>query len=535
MTNKTSRLDRLSLWGTGVKAGLAALAAAFMISTASPVMAQQPATPPTTEAPAPDAAAPAEQPATDAAPAETVAEPAPAEEAAPAAKTYDTGNLTWMLVSTILVLLMIVPGLALFYGGLVRAKNMLSMLMQVTTVTVIGMIAWALWGYSLAFTDGGGLNKFVGGFSKMFLNGTVYHPTDIFAGVETFSVGVYIPELAFVCFQMTFACITAALVLGGVAERLKFAGVVIFAILWPLLSYYPMAHMVWYWAGATSAVGQTAESLAAGAGQIWAWGGLDFAGGTVVHINAGVAALMGALILGKRQGYKSSPMPPHSLVLTYVGAGLLWVGWFGFNAGSNLEANGYAAVAMVNTLLATAAAGFSWVVVEWVLRRRPSMLGLASGIVAGLVAVTPAAGFAGPMGAIVLGLVVSPVCVLFCSLIKSALKYDDSLDAFGIHAVGGIIGAIGTGILVAPDLGGAGIIDWATCSAETATCGVLEYNMAAQVTAQAMGVALTVVWSAVASTIVWFVVKILTGGRVSQEIEEEGLDINEHGEAAYHP
>ncbi|HEY7798971.1 MAG TPA: ammonium transporter, partial [Hyphomonadaceae bacterium] len=374
-----------------------------MISTASPVMAQQPATPPTTEAPAPDAAAAAEQPAPDAAaPAETVAEPAPAEEAAPAAKTYDTGNLTWMLVSTILVLLMIVPGLALFYGGLVRAKNMLSMLMQVTTVTVIGMIAWALWGYSLAFTDGGGLNKFVGGFSKMFLNGTVYHPTDIFAGVETFSVGVYIPELVFVCFQMTFACITAALVLGGVAERLKFAGVVIFAILWPLLSYYPMAHMVWWWSGATSAVGQDAASLAAGAGQIWAWGALDFAGGTVVHINAGIAALMGALILGKRQGYKSSPMPPHSLVLTYVGAGLLWVGWFGFNAGSNLEANGYAAVAMVNTLLATAAAGFSWVVVEWVLRRRPSMLGLASGIVAGLVAVTPAAGFAGPMGAIVL-------------------------------------------------------------------------------------------------------------------------------------
>jgi Amt family ammonium transporter len=519
-----------------LKAGLAALAAAFMISTVSPVMAQQPATPPTTEAPAPDAAAPAEQPAEAAPPAEAVAEPAaPAEEAAPAAKTYDTGNLTWMLVSTILVLLMIVPGLALFYGGLVRAKNMLSMLMQVTTVTVIGMIAWALWGYSLAFTDGGGLNKFVGGFSKMFLNGTVYHPTDIFAGVETFSVGVYIPELVFVCFQMTFACITAALVLGGVAERLKFAGVVIFAILWPLLSYYPMAHMVWWWSGATSAVGQDWDSLNGGAGLIWSFGALDFAGGTVVHINAGIAALMGALILGKRQGYKSSPMPPHSLVLTYVGAGLLWVGWFGFNAGSNLEANGYAAVAMVNTLLATAAAGFSWVVVEWVLRRRPSMLGLASGIVAGLVAVTPAAGFAGPMGAIVLGLVVSPVCVLFCSVIKSALKYDDSLDAFGIHAIGGIIGAIGTGFLVNPALGGAGIIDWATCSAETATCGVAAYDMVTVVTAQAKGVAVTVVWSAVASTIVWFVVKILTGGRVSQEIEEEGIDINEHGEAAYHP
>ena len=509
-----------------------------MLSTLSPVSAQQPTpeAPPTVEAPVTPPADAAAPPA-DAAPVEPVVEEAAPveEEAAPVAKVYEQGNLTWMLVSTILVLMMIVPGLALFYGGLIRTKNMLSMLMQVTTVTVIGMMAWAFWGYSLAFTSGGDLDNFVGGFSKMFLQGTVYHPTDVFAGVETFSVGVYIPEIVFVCFQMTFACITAALVLGGVAERLKFAGVVLFAVLWPLLSYYPMAHMVWWWAGATSAVGQTAQQLADGAGQIWAWGALDFAGGTVVHINAGVAALMGAIILGPRLGYKQSPMPPHSLVLTYVGAGLLWVGWFGFNAGSNLEANGYAGVAMVNTLLATAAAGFSWVVVEWVLRRRPSMLGLASGIVAGLVAVTPAAGFAGPMGAIVLGLIVSPVCVLFCSLIKNALKYDDSLDAFGIHGIGGIIGAIGTGILVDPALGGAGIIDWATCSAETATCGVLEYNMTAQVTAQAMAVGLAVVWSAVASTIVWFIVKLLTGGRVKQEVEEEGIDINEHGEAAYHP
>jgi Amt family ammonium transporter len=543
MLNKSSRVDRLSLWGAGLKAGLAAIAAAFVLTNLSPATAQPPATPPATEAPvaAPEVAPPVEAVAPEAAAPEAAApeaaapEEAAVEEAAPTPKVYEQGNLTWMLVSTVLVLMMIVPGLALFYGGLVRTKNMLSMLMQVTTVTVIGMIAWALWGYSLAFTDGGGLNKFVGGLSKMFLNGTVYNATDIFAGVETFSVGVYIPELVFVCFQMTFACITAALVLGGVAERLKFSGVVIFAVLWPLLSYYPMAHMVWWWAGATSAVGQTADQLVAGAGQIWAWGGLDFAGGTVVHINAGIAALMGALILGKRTGYKQSPMPPHSLVLTYVGAGLLWVGWFGFNAGSNLEANGYAAVAMVNTLLATAAAGLSWVIVEWVLRRRPSMLGLASGIVAGLVAITPAAGFAGPMGAIVLGLIVSPVCILFCSAIKSALKYDDSLDAFGIHGIGGIIGAIGTGILVDPALGGAGIIDWSTCSAETAACGMLEYNMTAQVTAQAMGVGLTVLWSAVASSIVWFIIKLLTGGRVSQDVEEEGIDINEHGEAAYHP
>jgi ammonium transporter, Amt family len=456
-----------------------------------------------------------------------------AEEAAPA-PSPEKGDTTWMLVSTFLVLLMIIPGLALFYGGLVRAKNMLSMLMQVSVVTVIGMLAWVGWGYSLAFTDGGGLNKFVGGFGKLFLDGAVYGEDGAFTLVETFSVGVYMYEIMFVCFQMTFACITAALVLGGVAERLKFAGVVVFAILWPLLSYYPIAHMVWWWAGATSSVGQTAEAIAAGAGQIWAWGALDFAGGTVVHINAGVAALVGAIILGKRQGYKSEPMPPHNLTFTYIGAGLLWVGWFGFNAGSNLESNGYAVLAMLNTLLATAAAGLSWVVTEWVTRRRPSMLGLASGIVAGLVAVTPAAGFAGPMGAIILGLVVSPVCLIFCSAIKNALKYDDSLDAFGIHAVGGIVGAIGTGIVADPALGGAGWIDWSTCSAETATCAVGAYDMATQVIAQAKGVLLTIAWSAVASAIVWFVVKLLTGGRVKADVEEEGLDINEHGEMAYH-
>ena len=529
MFSKISRLDRLSLWGSGLKAGLAAVAAAVMFTTLSPATAQQPAeAPPAAEAPAaaPDAAAPAAE-AVAAAPEEA----APAEEAAPTWPPPDKGDTTWMLVSTVLVLLMIVPGLALFYGGLVRTKNMLSMLMQVTTVTVIGMIAWCLWGYSLSFTTGPeALDNFIGGTSKLFLAGVT--PA---SNVETFSVGVYIPELVFVAFQMTFACITAALVLGGVAERLKFAGVVIFAVLWPLLSYYPMAHMVWWWAGATSAIGQDAASLANGAGQIWAWGALDFAGGTVVHINAGIAALMGAIILGPRLGYKQSPMPPHSLVLTYVGAGLLWVGWFGFNAGSNLEANGYAALAMINTLLATAAAGLSWVIVEWALRRRPSMLGAASGIVAGLVAITPAAGFAGPVGAIVLGLIVSPVCVIFCSVIKNALKYDDSLDAFGIHAIGGIIGAIGTGILVSPDLGGAGIVDFSTCDAATATCGALAYDMTAQVTYQAMGVGLTVVWSAIASSIVWFVVKLATGGRVSQEVEEEGIDINEHGEAAYHP
>jgi Amt family ammonium transporter len=344
-----------------------------------------------------------------------------------------------------------------------------------------------------------------------------------------------LPELVFFVFQMTFACITAALVLGGVAERMKFSGVVIFAVLWPLLSYYPIAHMVWWWAGATSAVGQSAEQLAAGAGHLWAIGAIDFAGGTVVHINAGVAALVGALILGARQGYRQEPMAPHSLTLTFVGAGLLWVGWFGFNAGSNLESNMYAALAMTNTLLATAAAGISWVLVEWVTRKRPSMLGMASGVVAGLVAITPAAGFSGPMGAIVLGLIASPICILFCSAIKNALKYDDSLDAFGIHAVAGIIGAIGTGVVVSPALGGAGIVDFSTCKAETMACDALAYDMGAQVWMQTQAVLIAIVWSAVASAIVFFLIKIVGQLRASKEVEEEGLDISEHGERAYHP
>jgi Amt family ammonium transporter len=306
----------------------------------------------------------------------------------------------------------------------------------------------------------------------------------------------------------------------------KFAGVVVFAVLWPLLSYYPLAHMVWWWAGATSAFGTTAEELVGGAGLIWQQGALDFAGGTVVHINAGVAALVGALILGARDSYRREPTPPHSLTLTLVGAGLLWVGWFGFNAGSNLEANGYAALAMVNTFVATAAAGLSWVAVEWITRGRPSMLGLASGVVAGLVAITPAAGFAGPLGSIVLGLIVSPICVLFCSKIKNALKYDDSLDAFGIHAVGGIVGAIATGVLVNPALGGAGVVDFTT--------GETGYDAGVQIMAQIKGVAITVVWSAVMSAIVFSLIKFTVGLRVSKETEEEGLDIVEHGERAYH-
>ena len=361
-------------------------------------------------------------------------------QAPAAAPTPDKGDTAWMLVSTILVLLMIVPGLALFYGGLVRAKNMLSVLTQTLVITCIVMVVWALWGYSMAFTDGGSLNSYVGGFSKMFLKGV-----DTAANVETFSRGVVIPEIVFVAFQMTFAAITTALVIGGFAERIKFSAVVAFSILWPTLVYFPMAHMVWFWAGPEFASTNPADATVAGAGLIWGFGALDFAGGTVVHINAGIAALVGALLVGKRVGYHSEPMAPHSLTLTMVGAALLWVGWFGFNAGSNLEANGYAGLAMVNTFLATAAAGFTWPLVEWILKGKPSLLGAASGVVAGLVAITPAAGFAGPMGAIVLGLIVSPICLFFVSVVKNALKYDDSLDVFGVHAIGGIVGAIATG------------------------------------------------------------------------------------------
>jgi Amt family ammonium transporter len=499
---------------------LAAMLAGGALAPAAFAQEAAPAAAPAAMEAAPDTAvAPAEAPAPAAA-------AAPAEAAAP---TVDKGDTTWMLVSTVLVLLMIIPGLALFYGGLVRQKNMLSMLMQISTVTVIGMIAWLLYGYSLAFSDGGGLDKFVGGAGRLFLKDVTPAST-----VATFSTGVAIPELVFICFQMTFACITAALVLGGVAERMKFAAVVAFAVLWPLLSYYPMAHMVWWWAGPDAVAAAPTDPIQSGL--IWSFGALDFAGGTVVHINAGIAALVGALIVGPRKGYGTEAMPPHSLTLTLAGAGLLWVGWFGFNAGSNLEANGYAALAMINTLVCTAAAGLSWVAVEWITRKKASMLGLASGLVAGLVAVTPAAGFAGPVGALLLGLIVSPICVIFCSTIKNALKYDDSLDAFGIHAVGGIVGAIATGFLVNPHWGGAGVVDYTTCAADgdISTCDTAAYVMGTQVLAQIKAVLLAIAWSGVMSTIVFFVIKYTVGLRPSVETEEEGLDITEHGERAYH-
>jgi ammonium transporter, Amt family len=470
-------------------------------------------------------------------------DPALAQDAAPAAPTPDKGDTAWMLVSSILVLLMVVPGLALFYGGLVRTKNMLSVLTQVFAIASIAALVWVFYGYSLAFTNGGGLNDYVGGLSKAFLSGV-----DATTVAATFSNGVVIPEYVYLCFQMTFAMITPALIVGAFAERMKFSALILFAVLWLTFIYFPIAHMVWYWGGpdvlgnAAKAVAAAADPAAkataqagldaalADAGLVFQWGALDFAGGTVVHINAGIAGLVGALLIGKRVGYGRDLIAPHSLTMTMIGAALLWVGWFGFNAGSNLEANGTAALAMINTFVATAAAGLSWLLVEWGAKGKPSLLGLVSGAIAGLVAVTPASGFAGPMGSIVLGLIAGAVCYVFCSSVKNALGYDDSLDVFGIHCIGGIIGAIGTGILVNPALGGAGIPDYVS---SPGTLVVADYVFGTAVWAQVKAVVLTLVWSGVGSAILYKLVDVVIGLRVTQEEEREGLDLADHGERAY--
>jgi Amt family ammonium transporter len=391
---------------------------------------------------------------------------------------------------------MTVPGLALFYGGLVRAKNMLSMLMQVFVITCTMMIVWVIYGYSLALNGGGAFGAFIGGFSRLFLAGVTPDST-----VATFSDGVEIPEYIFICFQMTFACITPALIVGGFAERMRFSAVLLFCILWSTFVYMPVAHMVWY-----------------GEGYLFAMGALDFAGGTVVHINAGIAALVGCLVLGPRIGHLREAMPPHSLTLTMVGGSLLWVGWFGFNAGSNLEANGGTTLAVINTFVATAGATLGWMVAEWMGKARPSLLGVISGAVAGLVAVTPAAGLIGPMGAIVLGVVAGVVCYFFCTTVKNAMGYDDSLDVFGIHGIGGMIGSIGTGILVSPALGGVGLDG---------------YSMGGQVWTQFVAVLITVAWCGVVSFVLYKVVDMLVGLRVTGDREREGLDLAEHGERAY--
>ncbi|TIM35803.1 MAG: ammonium transporter, partial [Mesorhizobium sp.] len=410
--------------------------------------------------------------------------------------------------------LMTIPGLALFYGGLVRAKNMLSVLMQVFTITSVVMIVWVFYGYSLAFTPG---NAFIGGLSKMFLAGV-----DVTTLSETFTKGVAIPELVFVIFQMSFACITPALIVGAFAERIKFSAVILFTILWVTFVYFPIAHMVWFWGGPSA--------YSDPSGLIFSFGAIDFAGGTVVHINAGIAGLVGALMVGKRIGYNKDVMAPHSMTLTMVGASLLWVGWFGFNAGSNLEANAYAVLAMVNTFVATAAAAVTWIVLETLLRGKASMLGAVSGAVTGLVAVTPAAGFAGPMGVIVLGIVATCVCYFFVSVVKNKFGYDDSLDVFGIHCIGGIIGALGTGILVNPALGGAGVVDYSTADFAAGYAGT-----ATQLWSQFKGVLVTVLWSGIGSAILYKIVDMIVGLRPTADAEREGLDLTSHGEAAYHP
>lgn len=433
------------------------------------------------------------------------------------ATMVNKGDVSWMLVSSALVLMMSVPALALFYGGLVRTKNMLSVLMQVLAIVSVAALVWVGWGYSMAFTSGGE-NHFFGGFSKAFLKGV-----DGTTMAATFTNNLYLPEYVFVIFQMTFACITPALIVGAFAERVKFWPLMLFTVLWLTIVYFPMAHMVWYWAGPDFLPDSPSDY-----GLIWGWGALDFAGGTVVHINAGIAGLAGCLVLGKRIGYKKEPMPPHSLTMTMIGASLLWIGWFGFNAGSNLEANGVTAVAFINTFVATAAAALAWALIEQLVHGKPSLLGAASGAVAGLVAITPAAGFAAPVTSIILGAVASLVCFFFVTTVKNKLGYDDTLDVFGIHCVGGIIGAIGTGIVADPALGGQGFFDYTVFPA-----AVGSYDMVGQVITQTKAVGLTLAFSGIVSAILFFAIDKTIGLRPTPEAEVEGLDISEHGERAY--
>jgi ammonium transporter, Amt family len=433
------------------------------------------------------------------------------------ATMVNKGDTTWMLVASALVLMMSIPALALFYGGLVRTKNMLSVLMQVFIIVSVGAVMWVLVGYSLAFTSG---SPYIGGLSKAMLAGVT---TGTYAA--TFSNNVYIPEYAFVIFQMTFACITPALIIGAFAERIKFWPLIVFCIGWSLLAYYPIAHMVWFWAGPDFL---SVPEYSGDMGLLWGWGALDFAGGTVVHINAGIAGLVGCLVVGKRIGHNKEPMPPHSLTMTMIGASLLWVGWFGFNAGSNLESNGLTALAFLNTFVATAAATLSWVLVEQLRHGRASLLGAVTGALAGLVAVTPAAGFASPGGALILGLIVSPICYIFVSSVKKAMGYDDSLDVFGVHGIGGIVGAIATGILADPALGGQGWYDYTVFPAVAGA-----YDMGGQVWTQIKAVAVTVVWTGVVSLVLFYVIKMVFGLRPSADDERQGLDQTSHGESAY--
>ena len=464
--------------------------------------------------------------AAEVAPAE-VAAPAAEAEAAPAAAApeFNKGDIAWMLTSTLLVLFMVLPGLALFYGGMVRAKNVLSLSMQIFVTFCLISLLWAVYGYSFAFTQGS--TSFIGGFDRLFLKNMLDAAGNLTAAA-TFSKGIYIPEYLYAAFQMTFAALTPCLIVGAFAERMKFSAVLLFMVLWFTFAYLPIAHMVWFWAGPDAyTTKEAADAATAGAGYIFQMGALDFAGGTVVHINAGIAGLVGCLLIGKRRGFGTQSLAPHNVPFTMIGAALLWVGWFGFNVGSNLEANAFAAQVFINTFLATAAAVLAWTFGEWAIRGKPTMLGAASGAVAGLVAITPACGWVGPMGSIFIGVVGGLVCMLAVVKLKAILGYDDSLDVFGVHCIGGIIGALLTGVFNSPDLGGTGVYDYVSGTWGFAGIG-------SQVLIQAKAVGVTILWSGIVSFVAFKLIDIVIGLRVSEELETEGLDTAEHGERAYH-
>jgi Amt family ammonium transporter len=467
---------------------------------------------------------PADKPAATA-PAAAAAAPGATATPAPA-PTPNKGDVAWMLTSTALVLMMSIPGLALFYGGMVRAKNMLSMLMQVFVTFSLIVVLWCIYGYSLAFTEG---NAYFGGLDRLFLGGTFDAVKGDFAMAATFSKATPIPELVFVAFQATFAAITCCLILGAFAERVKFSAVLIFMVLWFTFSYTPVAHMVWFWMGPDAyTTAKVVDEMNGKAGLLWQWGALDFAGGTVVHINAGIAGLVGAYLVGKRVGFGKEAMTPHNLPMTMIGAALLWMGWFGFNAGSALEANNSAALAFMNTFLATACAVLAWTFGEWLFKGKPSMLGAASGAVAGLVAITPAAGNVGIPGAFVIGTAAGLVCLWAVNQLKGWLGADDSLDVFGVHAVGGALGALLTGVFNSQSLGGPGIVtDWVT--GKVGSNPILD-----QVWIQAQAVGVTIVVSGVVALVAFKIADLIVGLRVTEEEEREGLDVNSHGETAYH-
>jgi len=520
-----TRTKAVSLWLMSLV--ICACAVLVTISAHAQDKAAAPAAAPAATAPADAKAAPAaDAKAADAA-APAAAPAAAAAAPAAAAPSPQKGDSAWMMVATVLVILMTIPGLALFYGGLVRTKNMLSVLMQVFVIFALIVVLWSVYGYSIAFTEG---NAFFGSFDRLFLKGIFDASKGSFTTAATFSKGVVIPEYLFVAFQATFAAITCGLIVGGFAERAKFSAVLMFIVIWFTFSYLPIAHMVWFWPGPDGIKdAATLASETAKGGWLWQKGAMDFAGGTVVHINSGVAGLVGAIVMGKRIGYGRESMAPHSLTMTMIGASLLWVGWFGFNAGSALEANDVAALAFINTLIATASAVLGWMSGEWMGKGKPSMLGAASGAVAGLVAITPACGFIGPVGAIILGFLAGFVCLWGVNGLKRMIGADDSLDVFGVHAVGGILGALLTGVFASPGLGGQGIFDYVAnkMSADP-------YTVAGQVWIQFQAVATAFIWSAVVAFVAYKIVDMTIGLRVTEEEEREGLDISSHGETAYH-